>query len=64
MEIKKRVNSFGMGKALIAIKMEELPPDIRDGIIKLFSSRNDKAITDDTSTILICGDVLPFDEKP
>lgn len=63
MEIKKRVKPFGMGKALFTIKMEELPPDIRDGLINLFSSRSDKAITDDTNTILICGDVLPIDEN-
>ena len=63
MQGKRRVKPFGMGMALITIKMEELPEEIREGLIKLFPSRSDKAITSDTKTILIFGDVLPIDKE-
>lgn len=56
--MKNKVMSYGLGKALITIKMSDLPKDIQEGLIKLHSNRTDKyRITENTEVVVFCGDV-------
>ena len=58
--MKNIVRNFGLGKALIEVNFNELPNDVREGLIKLTANRDDKnKITEETKRILICGDVFP-----
>lgn len=58
--MKNTVRNFGMGKVMIAVNFNELPEDVRIGLIKLTANRSDEhKITEETERILICGDVCP-----
>lgn len=52
----RRVSSFGIGKVLIRIRMDELPEDIREGLCELFENSN--RINRETVSLIIAGDVV------
>lgn len=63
--MKKRVLPFGMGKVIIRINLNELPEDIREGIIEVYSQNENKfgdELTNAETIGMVC-DVFTFKEK-
>lgn len=58
---KDRVIPFGIGKTRITIDIDELPEDIKYGLIERYSSGNSNTITYETKTIVICGDAVSIE---
>lgn len=56
-----RVISYGIGKTLVTLRMDELPSDIQEGIICRYRERaGPSRVTGDTEEIvLVCEDIVP-----
>jgi len=59
--VKNTVKPFGIGKVMVGINLNDLPDEIREGLIELTSRREEKyQITKETEGVLIVGDVVPW----